>query len=362
MGTVSVGRPRSVHGIKNTLGSPPSATPPRSSNNPGAPARKDGGKGYSPPATPVAESPPKDLSPPPPSGRPSATKSRVTTETAHAQRGATLETPEDPDLRQWAVNLYGKRGLTMELPPNNTHESGQGKTYRAPEGLGAAQWFEDAIRFGPGSSRASSGKALPSTPTGRDSGTTSPAGPSVHGLALQCRTVSLQAVAQLQVQGEWTQAVKDILPETRTKCPMCTLLAKPANHSPARCTTAHLDMGAQMRFRRDPANEWGYGQACYYCHLPQDFCRRRNEVKGCDLSQYKDLVRGLLMLMSAYPDMHALGSDTAALFEEGYELPPPGGPLQMTAEWRTTVYFKGMPMYRAFQAIAALLFLFDGRL
>ncbi|CAD6888697.1 unnamed protein product [Tilletia controversa] len=276
---------------------------------------------------------------------------------------STITTAEDTATRQWAIELYGARGRTMDLPPVNTHESGSGRSYRAPRGLGAAQWFADANRFGPGQGIS------PAQLTTRENtqATTAPGpaaqdGADMHDLALRSRADTLATVGAMQCGGEWSLAVREILPKTKSKCPMCHLLGKPADHPPSGCTTKHLDMSAQMSFRRDSANQWGYGQACYYCHLPQAICLRRNDAKGCDYSSYKDLVRGMLMLLTSYPEMHALGQETAALFNTIYELPPPAAPLKMTEQWRVPQYYQGMPMYRAFQAVAALLFLFDGRL
>ncbi|KAE8228996.1 hypothetical protein CF326_g6050 [Tilletia indica] len=245
-----------------------------------------------------------------------------------------------------------------------------------PAGLAAEQSI-----FGPGSSRTNANRQvvadpvwsiskgiLPefrhptsSTPTSAHLSTSS--GPNMDGLATKMRTgVATESVERLSDVTAYSGAVRDILPKTRSKCPMCHLLKKPSGHAPARCTTEHLDMTAQMKFRRDQANRWGYGQACFYCHLPQDICLRRNEIKECSFAEHKDLVRGMLMLLSAYPGMLATANDLASLFNKEYVLGPPAGALQMGEEWRSLVYFHGVPMYRAFQAIAALLFVFDGRL
>ncbi|KAK0542049.1 hypothetical protein OC846_006862, partial [Tilletia horrida] len=120
--------------------------------------------------------------------------------------------------------------------------------------------------------------------------------------ALRMRSPSTAKIDALRDWSDYMRAIQDILPKTTHKCPMCATLGHDAEHTATACQREHLDMKAQIKFRRDKENEWGYGQACFFCHLPQDVCRRRNETKGCTLREHKDTIRGIIMMLTAYPE------------------------------------------------------------
>ncbi|KAK0535275.1 hypothetical protein OC842_002379 [Tilletia horrida] len=156
------------------------------------------------------------------------------------------------------------------------------------------------------------------------------------------------------------QAVLEALTKARRECPMCHMLGRPNDHAPGFCQAQHLRMQDQIDFRKNGANEWRYGSACFKCNLPQDICRRDNNSKSCEFAEYKDAIRGILMLLTAYPPQLAAAIEAATLVNPNYQLPNPSGLLRMGEQWRTVDSFLGLQMYKAFQAVAAVLFLFAG--
>ncbi|KAK0542675.1 hypothetical protein OC846_006669 [Tilletia horrida] len=186
--------------------------------------------------------------------------------------------------------------------------------------------------------------------------------PNLEATALRMREYNMASVEALRDWSDYMRAVRDILPKTKYSCPMCSMLSKPAGHAPGRCQTEHLNIQAQIQFRNDKDNKWDYGQACYFCWLPQDVCRRRNDAKECSMQPYKEAVRGILMMLTAYPAIRAAAVEVATLFNPLYSLPEPVGPLSMGRDWRDNEYRYGSPTYTSFQALAAILFLWDGRI
>ncbi|KAK0549724.1 hypothetical protein OC844_006822 [Tilletia horrida] len=170
--------------------------------------------------------------------------------------------------------------------------------------------------------------------------------------------INKDAVEQLQDLGNYRKAVLDALAQTARRCPMCTILGNPNGHPPSHCTSVHLGLACQKEFRLSSDNQWGYGQACFYCHLPQDICQRRNDVRTCECAKYKDSVRSILMFLTAYPEHRRDAVEVASLFNPRYELDAPKELLRMGNAWRQVEYFLNVPTYKAFQAVAAVLFVF----
>ncbi|KAL9938629.1 hypothetical protein V8E36_002348, partial [Tilletia maclaganii] len=135
-------------------------------------------------------------------------------------------------------------------------------------------------------------------------------------------------------------------------CAMCKLWKRPHNHAAGQCTGPDLNVPAHIGFRK---NDWGYGQACFYCNLPQDICGRRNDAKTCFLAPYRDAVRGVSMMLTSYPDAFDAAVEVAGYINPDYTLERSPGPLQMGDAWRKLVHFWNGPIYRAFLAVAAVL-------
>ncbi|KAL9933873.1 hypothetical protein V8E36_007531 [Tilletia maclaganii] len=162
----------------------------------------------------------------------------------------------------------------------------------------------------------------------------------------------------VQDWAEYQRGIQAGLERCQSRCPMCFMLRRPDNHPPAACTAQYLDYASQRDFRKHESNDWSYGVACFFCHLPQDICKRRNSERTCVYSQYRDAVRGILMMLTAYPDMLRDASDLATVINPGYTIGEPDAPLRVGDEWRELTYYHNVPGYKAFQLVAAVLLLF----
>ncbi|KAK0564320.1 hypothetical protein OC861_004369 [Tilletia horrida] len=168
-------------------------------------------------------------------------------------------------------------------------------------------------------------------------------------------------VELLQNWTNYQAAIVSALKLTEDACPMCDLMDLPADHQPAYCKQENLDFMAQVLFRKNKQNQWGYGQACFFCNLPQDICGRRNDEKTCDLSQYKDAVRAIIMFLSLHSQQLQQAVEYARLINPSYDPGSPRAPLEI-GDWRSIEYFLQRPTYRIFQAVAMVLLRFAGQI
>ncbi|KAK0542418.1 hypothetical protein OC846_006744 [Tilletia horrida] len=67
-------------------------------------------------------------------------------------------------------------------------------------------------------------------------------------------------------------------------------------------------------------------------------------------------------MLTAYPEVRERALETAMLFNPQYDLPEPKGLLQMGIQWREVQWRFGSPTYKAFPAVAAVLFMWDDRI
>ncbi|KAL9935190.1 hypothetical protein V8E36_006266 [Tilletia maclaganii] len=155
----------------------------------------------------------------------------------------------------------------------------------------------------------------------------------------------------VQDWAEYQRGIQAGLERRQSRCPMCFMLRRPDNYS-AGCLHRPRD------FRKHESNDWSYGVACFFCHLPQDICKRRNSERTCVYAQYRDAVRGILMMLTAYPNMLRDASDVATVINPDYTIGEPDAPLRMDDEWRELTYYHNVPGYKAFQLVAAVLLLF----
>ncbi|KAK0519915.1 hypothetical protein OC842_007280, partial [Tilletia horrida] len=164
---------------------------------------------------------------------------------------------------------------------------------------------------------------------------------------------------QLRHFETWKLALHCAVRALRNRCAVCKILRLPCDHPTDKCKAAGLSVSNHIEFRR--RNRWGYGQACFYCTLPQDVCERRNEDKTCQFAEYKDALRAIMMFLTTNTDALYAATEIASYLNPSFDLAPPASALDMGAEWRSLEYHRGKPMYKAFQLVAALLFLFMER-
>ncbi|KAE8218229.1 hypothetical protein CF319_g7855 [Tilletia indica] len=181
-------------------------------------------------------------------------------------------------------------------------------------------------------------------------------------LPFTCRIpeVDKKKAAQMSTAAAWIRAIHTALKQTENRCPMCTLLGRPAGHTAEMCRMPSLDIPAQITFRKDTThNSWFYGAACFKCNLPQDVCGRRNADVTCEFAKYKDTVRSILMFLTAYSDAMDAAMEVAEVINPFYELSRATVPLQMGDGWRDVEIHNGLQEYRAFQAVVAILLIFS---
>ncbi|KAK0523061.1 hypothetical protein OC835_006375 [Tilletia horrida] len=177
-------------------------------------------------------------------------------------------------------------------------------------------------------------------------------------LASQCPTLPTSRAEVLAEFATYRRAVQEALIKTGTKCPMCFMLSRPYEHLSSHCQALNLNHHAQKAFREDAENVWEHKQACFYCNMPQSICQRENAAKTCAFRAYRDAVRGILMMLTCYEHVYDAAMDTARLVNPAFALGYPAGPLRMGRHWREPVLFNTKPVYRAFQAVGAVLLTF----
>ncbi|KAK0542238.1 ATP-dependent DNA helicase RecQ [Tilletia horrida] len=186
----------------------------------------------------------------------------------------------------------------------------------------------------------------------------------VSASSLGTLTVTHAHQNKAELLQSWTRyraAVLSGLTLTEDACPICDALELPAGHSSSHCPQAGLDFQSQVDFRKSIHNQWGYGQACFFCNLPQDICGRRNDEKTCDLSKYKDTVKIIIMFLTLNRSQLEQAVEYARLINPSYNPGPPHGPSEM-GDWRQLEYFLGRPTYMIFQAVAMVLIRFAGQI
>ncbi|KAE8217374.1 hypothetical protein CF319_g8522, partial [Tilletia indica] len=144
-------------------------------------------------------------------------------------------------------------------------------------------------------------------------------------------------------------------------CPMCYMVERDYYHKASRCTLKDCNMAAQMIFREKGRNDWPNGRACWGCSLPVTVCTERLGGGICELSAHRDMVRGILLLLTLHEGVRAEAVKKAQAYDSEYTLPTPRAAGIMGEEWKTVYLFRGTTrVYQAFPAVMAVVLMLAG--
>ncbi|KAE8211522.1 hypothetical protein CF319_g9337, partial [Tilletia indica] len=150
---------------------------------------------------------------------------------------------------------------------------------------------------------------------------------------------------------------------TKTRCPLCYMLDREDDrHHARKCSLTDCGTTAQRQFRTNSQNDWGAGEACFFCHLPQDICGRPNGATECQFGEHKDVIRGVLLLLTNHGAVRREAVKVASEVQPRYALPEPEGRGIMGKAWRKGIlHGSGKRMYAAFPAVAVVILTLSGR-
>ncbi|KAK0541911.1 hypothetical protein OC845_006845 [Tilletia horrida] len=166
---------------------------------------------------------------------------------------------------------------------------------------------------------------------------------------------------QLSDFATYRHKIQTAMARMNRTCPMCFMLDRDDEHSPGMCKVPGLSWADQQTFREHPDNNWSDRQACFLCNMPQVICGRSNQEKSCPFQRHKDGIRGILLLLTTHEGVRHGAVEVATQINPDYQLSEPAGLGRMGSAWRQRAPFGNEhSMYRAFQAVAAVLLMVDG--
>ncbi|KAE8217055.1 hypothetical protein CF319_g8768 [Tilletia indica] len=138
-------------------------------------------------------------------------------------------------------------------------------------------------------------------------------------------------------------------------CAMCYMVERDFYHKSSHCTLKDCNMSAQKTFREKGRNDWPNGRACWGCSLPMTVCNERLGGGTCELSAHRDMIRGILLLLTLHEGVRTEAVKFAQRFDKDYDLPRPQAPGIMGDGWTTVFLLRGATkVYQAFPAVMAV--------
>ncbi|KAE8238627.1 hypothetical protein A4X13_0g8438, partial [Tilletia indica] len=142
---------------------------------------------------------------------------------------------------------------------------------------------------------------------------------------------------------------------TKNACAMCYMVQRDFRHKASHCTLKDCNMAAQKAFREKGRNDWPRGQVCWCCSLPVSICNGRLNGGNCELNAYRDMIRGILLLLTLHDGVRAETVKRAQGIDGDYELPRPKAPGVMGEAWMVPCLLRGTArVYQAFPAVMAV--------
>ncbi|KAE8219782.1 hypothetical protein CF326_g8877 [Tilletia indica] len=145
------------------------------------------------------------------------------------------------------------------------------------------------------------------------------------------------------------------LQRAKDTCAMCYMVQRNFHHMSSHCTLKDCNMSAQRTFREKGRNDWPRGQACWGCSLPISVCNERLGGGNCERGAYRDMIRGVLLLLTLHAGVRAEAVKKAQTFDCDYTLPNPRAPGIMGDTWTSGYLLRGTTkVYQAFPAVMAV--------